>query len=450
MIEFRPDGVLFVRPFLAVTAGILVLFVGKAVNRRFGALREFNIPEPVTGGLLIAVALWLVYAVSGWRIVFDMAARDVLLVYFFAILGINARIGELRRGRRPLVMLLLAAGAFMLLQNTAGVLLAMLVGRPPALGLVVGSVSLLGGHGTAIGWAPAFVQKGIAGALEIGVLSATAGLVLGSLAAGPVARFLVQRYRLHPEPDQRQDVGVHYDEPVPGIDYFSFLHAWLTVHVAIIAGLLLHPALTAVGLVLPLFVPCLVAALIISNAVPRVAPRVAWATRTPALALIAEVSLGVFLAMSLMSMELWTLAVLAGPLLLMLLVQGVLLVAFAVLVVFRVLGRNYDAAVMCAGFIGFGVGATPTAMANMTAITQRHGPSHLSFIVVPVVSAFFIDVLNNMFVIRAFWRFCNGVGPRYHPVRGSGVRARSRRANSRPGRRRRRPGQCCRPIASRC
>ena len=405
MIEIRPDDVLFVRPLLAVTAGILVLFVGKALNRRFGAFREFNIPEPVTGGLLIAVTLWLVYAVSGWRIVFDMAARDVLLVYFFAILGINARISELRRGGRPLVILVTGVVIFMLLQNTAGILLSMLVGRPPALGLLVGSVSLLGGHGTAIGWAPAFVEKGISGALEIGVLSATAGLVLGSLAAGPVARYLVQRYQLQPEPDDRQDVGVRYDQPAPSIDYFSFLHAWLAIHVAVIIGVLLQMALTAAGLMLPLFVPVLLGALIISNAVPQLLPRLSWPSRTPALALIAEVSLGVFLAMSLMSMELWTLAVLAGPLLLMLVVQGALLVTFAVFVLFRALGRNYDAAVMCAGFIGFGVGATPTAMANMTAITQKHGPSHVSFLVVPIVSAFFLDLLNNMVVIRGFLAF---------------------------------------------
>ena len=332
MIEIRPDSLLFVRPFLAVTAGILVLFVGKTLNRRFGVFREFNIPEPVTGGLLVAVTLWLVYAVSGWRIAFDMAARDVLLVYFFAVLGINARIGELLRGGRPLVIMLTGVVIFMLLQNTAGVLLAVLVGRPPELGLLVGSVSLLGGHGTAIGWAPAFVERGISGALEIGVLCATAGLVLGSIAAGPVARYLVQRYQLQPEPDDRQDVGVRYDQPAPTIDYFSFLHGWLGIHVTVIAGVLLQSALTAVGLMLPLFVPVLLGALVISNAMPRLLPGVAWPSRTPALALIAEVSLGVFLAMSLMSMELWTLAVLAGPLLLMLLVQGALLVAFAVFV----------------------------------------------------------------------------------------------------------------------
>ena len=404
MIELRQDGVVFVRPFLAITAGIVVLFAGKAVNGRFVMLREYNIPEPVTGGLFIAVMLWFAYIVSGWRIVFDLAARDVLLVYFFTTIGLNSRIADLRSGGRPLLILLTAVVVFMLIQNVVGVTLAIVLGRPPAMGLLAGSVSMLGGHGTAIGWAPAFAERGIAGALEIGVLCATGGLVLGSVAGGPVARYLVQRYRLGAHLADAPDVSVQYGAPSPSIDYFSFLRAWLAINVSCGVGILLHTGLTRLGVTLPLFVPCLVTALVISNTLPRVAPEISWPARSPALALIADVSLGVFLAMSLMSMELWTLAVLAGPLLLMLAMQGALIVAFALLVVFRALGRTYDAAVICAGFIGFGVGATPTAMANMTAVTQRHGPSHVAFLVVPLVGAFFIDLLNTV-VIRGFLLF---------------------------------------------
>ena len=157
----------------------------------------------------------------------------------------------------------------------------------------------------------------------------------------------------------------------------------------------------SVGFKLPLFVPCLLAGIVLTNLLPRVAPRVPWPSRTPALALIAEVSLGVFLAMSLMSMQLWALADLAGPLFVLLGLQLVAALLFALFVLFRVLGRNYDAAVISAGFIGFGLGATPTAMANMTAVTQRHGASHIAFLVVPLVGAFFIDLLNTV-VIRVF------------------------------------------------
>jgi ESS family glutamate:Na+ symporter len=404
MIELQ-GATIFVRPFLAVTAGIVVLFLGKAINRRFGPAREYNVPEPVTGGLLVGLTLWLVYAVSGYGVTFDLTARDVLLVYFFVTIGINARLSDLAAGGRPLVLLTAAVAALMLLQNAFGVALAAVMGRPPEMGLLAGSVALLGGHGTAIAWAPTFAARpGLANALEIGVLCATAGLVLASLTGGPVARFLVNRYKLRSDRHDTPEVGVHYAASGPSIDYFSFLHALLAVHVSTAAGILLNEALGRVGFRLPLFVSCLVAGMLITNMLPRVAPRVAWPDRTPALALIAEVSLGVFLAMSLMSMQLWELADLAGPLVVLLLLQAALAAAFAVFVVFRLLGSTYDAAVICAGLMGFGLGATPTAMANMTAVTQKHGPSHVAFLVVPLVGAFFIDVLNAV-VIRTFLGF---------------------------------------------
>jgi ESS family glutamate:Na+ symporter len=401
MVEFQSDGVLFVRPFLAATAGIVVLFVGKALNQRLALLREYNIPEPVTGGLLFAVAFWLVFLASGYRVTFELTARDVLLVYFFTTIGINARVSDLKAGGRPLVILLAAVAAFMLLQNALGVAVATLLGKPPGIGVLAGSVSLLGGHGTAIAWAPVFAEKGIPNALEIGVLCATAGLVLASVAGGPLARFLVQRHRLEGPAGEAPEVGVHYGDAQPGIDYFSFLHAILAIHVCGVIGILAHQGLENMGLKLPLFVPCLLAGIVLTNLLPRIAPRIAWPSRTPALALIAEVALGVFLAMSLMSMQLWALADLAGPLFTLLGLQLVLALAFALLVLFRLLGRNYDAAVISAGFMGFGLGATPTAMANMTAVTQRHGASHVAFLVVPLVGAFFIDLLNT-FVIRLF------------------------------------------------
>jgi ESS family glutamate:Na+ symporter len=402
MIELQPEGVVLVRPFLAVTAGILVLFLGKAVNRRIAPLRDYNIPEPVTGGLLLALVLWMVYTATAYQITFDLNARDILLVYFFTAIGLNARFSDLKVGGRPLVMLAASVAVFLLLQNSVGIAIATLLGSPPALGVLAGSVSLLGGHGTAIAWAPTIAaQARIENALEIGVLCATAGLVLASVAGGPVVRYLVTRHRLHGPAEIAPDVGVHYDGVRPPVDYYSFLSAILAIHLSAIVGILLYQALTHQGINIPLFVPCLIAAIILTNLLPLVAPRAPWPSRTPAGALIAEVTLGVFLAMSLMSMQLWTLSDLAGRLLIILAVQVALIVVFAAFVLFRMLGRTYDAAVICAGFVGFGLGATPTAMANMTAVTQRHGASHIPFLIVPLVGAFFLDVLNTI-VIRLF------------------------------------------------
>ncbi len=403
MIELQPDGVLFVRPFLAVTMGIVVLFIGKALNGRFRLLREYNIPEPVTSGLLVSVALWLLYLATGLGVTFDLHARDVLLVYFFTTIGINARVGDLKAGGRPLVILLVCVTVFLVLQNALGIAAATLLGLAPEIGLLTSGVSLVGGYGTAIAWAPVFAaQHGIANAIEIGALCATAGLVLASITGGPLARFLIERYRLAgPTSGEAPEVGVHYGDPEPTIDYFSFLRAILAVHVSAALGIVVHEWLTSLGFNLPLFVPCLLAGTLLTNTLPWIAPRVPWPVGTPALALIAEVALGVFLAMSLMSVQLWALAGLAGPLIVLLALQLALGLLFAWLVAFPALGSSYDAALIAVGLLGFGVGSTATAMALMTAVTQRRGPSHVAFLVVPLVGAFFIDVLNAV-AIRAF------------------------------------------------
>ncbi len=402
MIELDAEQVLRVRPFLSVTAGVLVLFVGKMLNRHAEILGKYNIPEPVTGGLLFSIIFGLVYLLSGIKIDFELTARDILLVYFFTVIGINAHFGELVRGGKPLAALLLVTLAFMFAENMVGVGAASLLGIDPSVGLLAASISMTGGHGTAIAWAPVIAEsRGVTNAMEIGVVCATMGLVMASLAGGPIARFLIRRYQLMAPPERLYDVGMPLEARHTQVDYTSFLHAILAIHVAGIFGILGHAGLERIGVRMPPFLPCLAAGIVLTNFLPRILPPGAWPSRTPALALIAEVSLGVFLAMSLMSMKLWTLADLGGPLVVLLALQLVLAGFFAVYICFRILGRNYDAAVATAGFIGFGLGATPTAMANMTAVTQRHGPSHVAFLIVPLVGAFFIDIANA-FVIRLF------------------------------------------------
>jgi ESS family glutamate:Na+ symporter len=330
--------------------------------------------------------------------------RDVLLVYFFTTIGLNARVTDLKAGGRPFIILSILVTIFLVLQDLLGLALARLFGWPSAMGLLVGSISLLGGHGTAIAWAPVLAARpGLENALEVGVLCATAGLVLASIVGGPLAHFLVTRHRLEGPPGDAPEVGVHNGEAQSPIDYFSFLSAILAIHLCGAIGILIQQGMVSRGINLPLFVPCLMAGVVFTNVLHQFAPRVPWPSRTPALALIAEVALGVFLAMSLMSMDLSSLASLAGPLFFVLALQVTLAVAFALFVAFPALGRGYDAAVICAGLMGFGLGATPTAMANMTAVTQRHGASHVAFIVVPLVGAFFIDILNTI-VIRLFLR----------------------------------------------
>jgi ESS family glutamate:Na+ symporter len=396
------DGVLNIGAFLAVTLGIVVLFVGKRLNDAFRLLRELSIPEPVTGGLLFSILFGLLYWASGIAAEFDLGARDVLLVYFFTTIGINASLADLRAGGRPLLILLVITIAYMFLQNLTGVSVAALFGLPAAVGMLGGTVSLIGGHGTAIAWAPQIAEGyGVANAMEIGIACATFGLILASLMGGPIAKLLITRYRLEPATHEVQDVGVAEDQRTRGVDHLDFLDALLAIHISIIVGLVLNHFVADLGLQLPLFVTCLFAGIILTNLVPKGFPRLSgrsWPTRTPAMALIADIALGTFLAMSLMSMQLWTLIDLAGPIITILAAQFALAVAVNLFIVFRAMGSNYDAAVVCAGFGGISLGSTPTAMANMAAVTQRYGASHLAFIIVPLVCAFFIDLANAMLI----------------------------------------------------
>ena len=401
-MEFS-DGILSLRPFFSITLGIIVLFVGKRINDAVDFLREFSIPEPVTGGLVFSVIIALVYAASGVEIAFELTARDVLLVYFFTTIGINASIKDLLAGGKPLLILLSVTIAYMFLQNFVGISVAALFGLPTPVGMLGGTVSLIGGHGTAIAWAPRIAENyGITNAMEIGIACATFGLILASLMGGPIAKFLIARHRLAPEAVEPLDVGVAEEQKDKhGIDHIDLLDAILAIHVSVIFGLLINSGLSTLGLELPLFVTCLFAGILITNLLPASFPRIsgrAWPSRKPAIALIADVSLGTFLAMSLMSMQLWTLVDLAGPILAILGVQFLIAAGLAIFVIFRLMGGNYDAAVVCAGFGGISLGSTPTAMANMSAVTQRYGASHMAFIVVPLVCAFFIDIANALLI----------------------------------------------------
>jgi ESS family glutamate:Na+ symporter len=397
------DGVLQIKPLMATTIGIVVLFLGKRINDVVKVLREYSIPEPVTGGLICSVLIALVYLSTGIEIEFNLAARDLLLVYFFTTIGINSSLKDLLNGGKPLVILLVITIGFMLLQNLTGLTVARLFGLQSQVGLLGGSISLIGGHGTAIAWAPRVAEQyGIASAMEIGIACATFGLILASLMGGPIGKFLITKYNLKPSAEEHMDVGISDDNKADEkIDYLAFLDAILAIHVCMAFGMILNAVIGKAGLQLPVFVTCLFAGILITNLIPKSFPRLTgtqWPSRKPAIALLADISLGTFLAMSLMSLQLWTLVDLAGPIFTILAAQLLVAVLVTVFVVFPAMGKTYDAAIVCAGFGGISLGSTPTAMANMAAVTNRFGPSHLAFVIVPLVCAFFIDLVNAVMI----------------------------------------------------
>jgi len=384
-----------------VLIGILAYFLGKYLTRRIGFLRDYNIPEPVTGGLVVSLLVSAAFFLVDLELVFTLTTRDNLLLVFFTCIGLTSRYSVLLQGGRALVTLLGLAVGYLIVQNLVGVSTAALLGMDGRIGLLGGSVSFSGGHGTAIAWAPTFVELGIGNAMEIGIATATFGLVLGGVVGGPIAHFLIQRHGVKPRDGEDLAIGFRYDKPHRKIDVDSMMIVIFVIALAIGIGTHLNQLLTMLGLDLPDFVTCLFAGILITNLVPLLFRGIDYRPEhNPTLALVADLSLGLFLSMSLMSMQLWTIVDLAGPLLLIVVAQLVSVVLYTVFIVFRLMGRDYDAAVMSSGYAGLALGATPTAIANMSAVTKMFGAAPRAFIVVPLVGAFFIDIANAVIINR--------------------------------------------------
>ena len=397
------DNTILVDSFLAYTIGIIVYFAGLQLNKRVTPLREFNIPEPVTGGIIAALAALALFLITGLEVTYELDTRDRLLVYFFTAIGINARVSDLLNGGRPLIILLVLTLGYIVFQDVVGVLGAQAIGQPNAVGILTGSASLIGGHAPRSPGRPEIAANhGVPNALEIGVASATLGLVLASLLGGPIAKFLLTRHKIEGAAPDGMMVGIpHETEDTEQINHINIMGVILALHVAIIIGYILNEAIAGMGLKLPLFVSCLLVAIVMSNTIPYLMPRLRWPARTKALALVSDFSLGLFIAMSLMGMQLWSIAELAGPLMILLGLQTLAAVVFIIFIFFPLMGRDYFATVLSAGFAGFSLGATPTAIANMTAVTKSHGPAPTAFIILPLVGAFFVDI-TNAFVIQFF------------------------------------------------
>src|SRR5271166_3979875 len=339
--------------FLTFTISIVVFFVGAGLNRWIAPLRRWNIPEAVTGGLLAALVTLAAYKVFGLAITFDLDARDMLLLYFFTGIGLNARLGDLIKGGRPFLVLLVLTLVYLVIQNLIAAGSAAALGLPKGIAVLLGSASLIGGHGTTIAWAPLIADRfGLSNAMEIGVAAATLGLVIASLVGGPVASLLISRNGLSGPvgeapvvglPDEVSDEPDHADLNHADLNHVSLLRTILVLNMAILIGFAVDELVAETGVKLPLFVVCLLVAIVLTNTVPRFLPQLQWPTRTRALALVSDLSLNIFLAMSLMSMQLWTLGGLGPSLVVVLAVQTIAAVAYMLFVVFPAMGRNYEA-----------------------------------------------------------------------------------------------------------
>lgn len=391
-------------PFLSTTLAILLLFLGKGVIARFELLRRYSIPEALVGGFLCAVAVCALYYATGTDVAFDLDLRDALLLYFFAAIGLNTDVRTLADGGKPLLILGVLAIGFMVLQNFVGMSVAAAFGLDARAGLMVGSVSLTGGVGTTLAWTPHFSQTlGIEGAAELGLAANMIGLIAACAIGGPIASVLMRRHNVKPSGNAHLEVGtLHRDEPYLRLDYHGVLLALLWLNITLMLGQGITSLFASTSLTLPAFVGCLLGGIVLRNGAELILRgRVRlWnlPSMQPGLALVSDVCLGLFLTMALMGLRLWELQPVLGFITVALLLQISLVVLFVLLVVFRALGRDYDAVVMCAGFGGIALGSTATAVANMTAVTQQFGAARKAFVVVPLVCGFVIDLANAVVI----------------------------------------------------
>ena len=379
-----------------LAAAIAVLFVGAAVQTRVGFLRDNNIPIPVVGGLLFAVLTTILFLGFDLRIGFDMALKEPMMLAFFTTIGLGADFRLLVRGGPRLLLFGAACVLYLILQDGLGLMAAVGMDLHPLVGLLGGSITLSGGHGTGAAYAEKFAEvQNIAGVMELAMACATFGLILGGLIGGPVAGRLIRRHGLDSAASHEVSAEVGEEKQQGPIDSDTFLQTLFTILLCLAGGLFLARALGGAAFTLPGFIWCLMIGVAIRN-LEHGLPRLA--VHRPTVDMLGSISLSIFLAMALMSLRLWELLSLAGPLLVMMLIQTAGMALFASFVTFRFMGANYDSAIIAGGHCGFGMGATPTAVANMEALTRRFGPSPQAFLVVPLMGAFFIDILNALVI----------------------------------------------------
>lgn len=376
---------------------ILVLYLGNFITNRTQFLQDNNIPQSVTGGLVCSV---IVALLAGFQIVdlsFDLDLRNLLLLIFFSTIGLNAKIKYLVKGGYALVVLIVACTFFLVFQNIIGVSVAKALGYEPFFGLFGGSISLAGGHGTAIAWGEIAVEKGFNGASEFGIACATFGLILGGLLGGPISGRLIKKYNLMPEPKERIDsqaiqVKKLDDDKSEQISVEDVIGTIFALALCLGFGDAVNHYLFSYEIRLPGFLTAMMIGVIITN----IADPLKFELNHGSIGLVGGISLQLFLAMSLMSMDLLSLADSAILLVSVMTLQALGAVLFAVFVVFRMMGKDYDAAMIVGGFIGLGLGATPVAIASMDVVSRKYGSSVKALLIVPLVGAFFIDLVNAM------------------------------------------------------
>lgn len=381
--------------YQAAAVAALVLLLGRFLVRNLDLLRRYCIPEPVAGGVVFALAHLALRQAGILEISFDSTLQTFFMVVFFCSVGFTACFRLLKKGGLQVLLFLGIAVMMCVLQNGLGAFIASAFGLDPRLGLATGSIPMVGGHGTAASFGPLLEKAGVSGASAVAIASATFGLVAGCVIGGPTAVSRIRQKNLHSfeTATGSNEVVVDKNEVTGAIDSGRFLNAALCLGLAIGAGTVVSAWLNKV-FTFPIYIGAMLVAAFIRNTTDMAGKEIPMEE----ISTIGSFSLSLFLGLAMMGLKLWELADLAVPMVVMLVAQTVLMMVYAYFVVFNLLGKNYDAAVMTSGFCGFGMGATPNAMANMQAITQKYGPAPTAYFVVPLVGSLFIDFMNTIII----------------------------------------------------
>ena len=379
--------------YQTIAVAVVVLILGAFLKRKISFLEKFCIPAPVIGGLIFAIFTLICYSTGILEIDFDDTLKEVCMVFFFTSVGFQANLKVLKSGGKPLLIFLVLVIVLIITQNFTAIGLANLLGLDSLTGMTTGSIPMVGGHGTAGAFGPVLEDFGISGATTVCTAAATFGLVAGSLMGGPIGNRLIKKHNLL-ETIKNDDDTLFVEEEEKHERHFSmYAPAVFQLIIAVGIGTIFSKLLSLTGMTFPIYIGAMIAAAIMRN-IGEYTGKIT--IHMGEINDLGGICLSLFLGIAMITLKLWQLADLALPLVILLAGQVALMFLFSYIVVFNVMGRNYDAAVLVAGTCGFGMGATPNAMANMQAICEKYGPSVKAYLIIPIVGSLFADFLNSL------------------------------------------------------
>lgn len=379
--------------YQTIAVAVVVLILGAFLKRKISFLEKFCIPAPVIGGLIFAIFTLICYSTGILEIDFDDTLKEVCMVFFFTSVGFQANLKVLKSGGKPLLIFLVLVIVLIITQNFTAIGLANLLGLDSLTGMTTSSIPMVGGHGTAGAFGPVLEDFGISGATTVCTAAATFGLVAGSLMGGPIGNRLIKKHNLLETIKNDDDTLLVEEEEKHERHFSMYAPAVFQLIIAVGIGTIFSKLLSLTGMTFPIYIGAMIAAAIMRN-IGEYTGKIT--IHMGEINDLGGICLSLFLGIAMITLKLWQLADLALPLVILLAGQVALMFLFSYIVVFNVMGRNYDAAVLVAGTCGFGMGATPNAMANMQAICEKYEPSVKAYLIIPIVGSLFADFLNSL------------------------------------------------------